>query len=279
MLFPNPEAGPDQAQPETEVVPADITQADVEALFAEDQIDEQEMELSAPESEDEVEEEEPVQPNTGQQQAALVAEVTKAILQAQQSVKPAEVKASVVDRLLAEHPGADRDGLALLVKTVQTAMADNPVNDRISQIERLVVAQQQELTANRQQGILSDFDKHMDALLDNARIADPIEREMVYNTVIHRGSRKHGQEFSKEKATAIFRRLQSERTKSSHERSQRYVEGKEGKAKAQPPVRHASGGLSATESVMKRLTDPKDKSFNFNGQNFNRLLKGLVGGK
>jgi len=283
-------AEPQQPSADTETVQdeaPEITDEVIKELFADNDespkpaTDEQ---RPAAEAEPEVEEEEQPrdQPVTTQQLMGafqqMVPQIVHATLQNAQQGNQQQARVSVVDQMLQQHPGADRDGMSLLVKTVQTAMTDHPLSSDVNELKKVVAQQSQILASNHSQSLVNDFYQHMDKLFDQAKIVDPLEREMYLETVTNRGARQHGQAFTKEKAAVIFRQLHSQKLKSNHTRTQQYVEDKKTAAERGAPVAHSKAGGAVAESVMKRLTDPSDKSYSFGGKNFNRLLKGLVGG-
>ena len=277
MLFPNPKAEQVQAEAEPAVEPVEVTQDIINEMFGDTAAPATQEPAEAEPEESEPEEEVVQTRQTTPEQ--MLYQLVPAIVQATiaQTQKGNQAPApDVVDQLAAQLPGADRQGLEVLVKTVQTAMAQNPVTSKVEELSGRQQQLENIVRQQAQQGVLQDFDKHMDKLLDQAKVTDTTEREMIYNTVIHRGAKQYGQQFDKDKASLVFRRLNSERTRSTHQQQQKYVETKQEEAASEPPIRHGKAPGAASESVMRELQNPQNKSFSFNGKNFNRLVKGLI---
>lgn len=237
--------------------------------------------------EDNLETEEPVanqqqnqwMPNP-QQLMGLVNQMVDAKLGGQ--TDEAAVDVDIVDEITSQ--GVDADGAKFMVDNVRKILS-NEMGGRLESVEKKLEDLGRYAAQNQQSQTISAYESHVDSLLDNAQVSDPVEREMYKETVTARGMKKYGRDFNNNHASQEFRRLRNEHVRRNHEAGQAQVEAAQTAEAQAPPVLNAtsSGSVapSTAQELQQRLKDPNDRSMNFRGGDFQKLVgafaRGLMG--
>ena len=226
-------------------------------------------------------------PNNGQwmpnpeQLMGLVNKMVDAKMSGQQPDE--EVDTDIVDQIVAD--GIDQDGARFMVDNVRRILS-NEVGGRLDKMEKNLEELGRFAAQNQQERAINTYESHVNQLLDNAQVTDPVEREMYKETITARGMRKHGREFNNDKATQEFRKLRNDHIRQSHEASQGRVEQAQNALDNTPPVVTSQSGGSVAPSTAQelkaRLDNPSDKGMDFRGGDFQNLVgafaRGLMGG-
>lgn len=210
---------------------------------------------------------------TKDQLGQLINYVAQATTQAQNTGQDPEVVRNQAMEKLAEKTGMDKAGLEQLGEVIgEMSRGQNNARDR--QIQQLG-QQIQNLTNER---TVNGYERHLDGLLDRAQVneGDEFTRRALKAMVTQEGMRRYGQGFNMDQASQLFRQLNNDRVKASHDQQTRYVEDKQETVRQAPPVQNASGTGSAAADILAGLNDPNDKSFDFRGKNFKKLVRNFA---
>ena len=279
-------AGADEALPaenEPFEVPEQIDDSTFEDLFGDDQPTEataqgEEPTRSAPQPEPEPDlgpvDQPPQQPRQDQQ--SMIQQTVAATVQGlQQGQNQQQAVQTGLDRLKAANPNMSDDELKWMAGAVDTVVSSSPLAAQMHQLQSRLNQVEQTNHRGAQEKIAGNYDQHLDGLLDKAQVTDPFERKALKAVVTQDGLQEYGQQFSHEAATRVFRNVNNSRRQEAHTQRQQYVDNKTAQQDNTPPVTHSNSTSSASENIMAGLTDPKNKSWGFRGQDFQKAVRWL----
>ena len=210
-------------------------------------------------------------PQSGPSTQEMVAQTVRATLEGLQSAKPGEKPRSAVDILMEKNPDMKREDVQWMVDQVTTV-----TGGELSQIKNALAYLNNRVNEQTSESIRSGYDKHLDGLLDKAKVESKVERRAIKALVTQEGMAQYRDKFDLQAATRVFRQINSERVESAHATQKQYKEKKAAKTKSTPPIQTSTSDQVGVEDIRKGLRNLDDKSFNLNGKNFRRLLKNLA---
>jgi|TARA_R110002051_G_scaffold88266_1_gene155587 uncharacterized phage infection (PIP) family protein YhgE len=279
-------AGADAALPtesEPFEVPEQIDDSTFEDLFGDDQPTDatsqgEEPTQSAPQPAPEPDlgpvDHPPQQPMQNPQ--AMIQQTVAATVQGlQQGQNQQQAVKTGLDRLKAANPNMSDDELKWMAGAVDTVVSSSPLAAQMHQLQSRLNQVEQTNQRGAQEKVAGNYDHHLDALLDKAQVTDPFERKAMKAVVTQDGLQEYGQQFSHEAATRVFRNVNNTRRQEAHTQRQQYVSNKTAQQDNSPPFTHSNSTSSASENIMAGLKDPKNKSWGFRGQDFQKAVRWL----
>lgn len=196
--------------------------------------------------------------------------------------KEEEAAVDVIEQITSS--GVDREGAQFMVDNVRKIL-NADVGNRLTSMEKKLENLGRFAARSQQERVVGSYQSHLDSLMDNASITDPVQREMYRETVTARGMRKYGEQFDLDRASQVFRQLRNETISRSHKNQERHVEDSKRAMDDSPPVRNStstgSGNMTPAAQLRQRLKDPKDKQMNFRSGDFQKFVgafaRGLMG--
>jgi len=181
---------------------------------------------------------------------------------------------TVLDVLAEKNPDVPRESLEWMVSANETINKDRLgyMQGEIDRLKRQSYQQQREATAQ-------DYDSHLVDLAEQHGIKSQFEREALAALTTKTGVEQHGQNFSKAEATRIYKNLATKLREDTHNQNQQYVETKVSNSSNAPPITGSTSTDTAstvTDTIRKGLANPKDKSWDFRGDNFNKVMKSFL---
>tara|TARA_R110000744_G_scaffold18074_1_gene48676 strand:- start:1538 stop:2428 length:891 start_codon:yes stop_codon:yes gene_type:complete len=279
-------AGADAALPtesEPFEVPEQIDDSTFEDLFGDDQPTDatsqgEEPTQSAPQPAPEPDlgpvDHPPQQPMQNPQ--AMIQQTVAATVQGlQQGQNQQQAVKTGLDRLKQANPNMSDDELKWMAGAVDTVVSSSPLAAQMHHLQSRLNQVEQTNHRGAQEKVAGNYDHHLDALLDKAQVTDPFERKAMKAVVTQDGLQEYGQQFSHEAATRVFRNVNNTRRQEAHTQRQQYVSNKTAQQDNSPPVTHSNSTSSASENIMAGLKDPKNKSWGFRGQDFQKAVRWL----
>jgi len=189
----------------------------------------------------------------------------------QQGQTQGQAQETVLDVLIKNNPEVPRESLEWMVKATETISQNqfNEYTERLNRIERA-------LSHQANDNITKQYESHLNSLADQLGIESDFDRQSMAALVTKRGLEQYGQKFDMEKASRLYKHIDHERRQASHSKQQAYVDKRTTEAAEEPPVKGSTSTATATEDILKGLKDPKDRSFNPTGRNFQKVLKNFI---
>jgi len=174
---------------------------------------------------------------------------------------------TVGDAVREQNPEMSSEQADWLVNQVGT-IAGPMIEGLKGQIEYLTNRQNQ----SDQQGVVNDFNGHVNNLMDSHGIEDDWTRKVMRHAIVNEGLERHGNQFSKDLATHEFIALNNERVERAQASGESYVQAKQGAERETPPVSGPITNSSAVESVRGQVRDPNNKKMDFRGDTMTEMV-------
>ena len=174
---------------------------------------------------------------------------------------------TVGDAVREQNPEMSEEQASWLVNQVGT-IAGPMVQELRGKIDYLTNRQNQ----SDQQGIVTDFNSHVDNLMNTHQIEDPWTRKVMRHAIVNEGLERHGSNFSKDLATHEFITLNNERVERAQATGETYVKSKQGAERETPPVAGPVSTASAVKSIKASIRDPDNKKMDFRGDTLTDMV-------
>lgn len=123
---------------------------------------------------------------------------------------------------------------------------------------------------------VTDFNRHVDRLMDNHKIEDGWTRKVMRHAIVNEGLERHGNAFSKDLATREFITLNNERLERAQATEESYVNDKQRTAAETPPVSGPVSTSTAVQGIRDQIRDPKNKGMDFRGDTMTDMVSGYL---
>jgi hypothetical protein len=178
---------------------------------------------------------------------------------------------TIEDVVRDKNPDLNADQVNWLVEQVQTIAgpALQTAFGRIEQLEGRAKRDDQQLQ-------VSQFDNHVNQLMDKANVSDPWERKVIRHAIVNEGLERHGSNFDLAKATQVFHGLNNERVDQRQNQSQQYIDTKNQNIQQAPPVSGPTSGKTGVEDIRREVRDPGNRKMDFSGDGMTDLVSGFL---
>ena len=275
---------PAEATP-VDVVPEQITDQDFNELFDANAVDRGEAE-EAP-AEEAAPEAVPEQPQAegpdriGQLENA-VKEIAKVVVnnaqqaqQPQQQVQQKHEDPPIEERLASENP-QDPEGVKWLVGQVKQVVSEE-LNKELNPLKQGLGYVHNQITQSQSEKVVNDFDSHVDEVMNSLQVDNEYDRKVMKDSVVQRGMKQYGQQFSRQHVPALLRNINNERLESRHQASSAVDAEVAQNVQDTPPVQTGQTGKTAAQSLFSGLRDPKNKDLDFRGEGMTKTVLEYLG--
>ena len=275
---------PAEATP-VDVVPEQITDQDFNELFDANAVDRGEAE-EAP-AEEAAPEAVPEQPQAegpdriGQLENA-VKEIAKVVVnnaqqaqQPQQQVQQKQEDPPIEERLASENP-QDPEGVKWLVGQVKQVVSEE-LNKELNPLKQGLGYVHNQITQSQSEKVVNDFDSHVDEVMNSLQVDNEYDRKVMKDSVVQRGMKQYGQQFSRQHVPALLRNINNERLESRHQASSAVDAEVAQNVQDTPPVQTGQTGKTAAQSLFSGLRDPKNKDLDFRGEGMTKTVLEYLG--
>lgn len=198
--------------------------------------------------------------------------INNAAAQQQAAVGQGNQQPSTMEDVVRDkNPDLNTDQVKWLVEQVQT-IAGPALQTAFKRIEHLEGRAQRD----DQQSQVSQFDGHVNELMDKAHVSDPWERKVLRHSIVQQGLEQHGSEFDLGKATQVFHSLNNERNDQRQNQSEAYIDTKKQHIQQAPPVSGPTSGKTGVEDIRREVRNPNNRSMDFRGDGMTELVSGFL---
>lgn len=186
---------------------------------------------------------------------------------------PAQQRKSALEFFTERFPNADPEGLKPIAEAFAGYLQDQMLPYQ-QQLQQLTQAITQQNNANT----LQSYEGEMTKAMEKEGIAEEDYQE-VLDHINAWGLREQSQgrgQFTVQKAKKKLGELAAKRRQANHATQRQYVNRKKEQREEAAPVSHGAQTTTAVESIQKGLENIQDHSFDFDGPNFNKLVRGLT---
>jgi hypothetical protein len=204
----------------------------------------------------------------------LTQQVTALQAGGQATPKPQEV--SVAQRVQELMPNATPEVADQMAKVVKT-IADASYGPQIEALTNNINILSGEVNRGRAEKHSDQFDSKLNTLLDLNGVESSEQREEVKNSVLGRGWRQFGAKFDLPHVPLLFKSVLTNHRKFGFEKTESVIDEKERDMKENPPVKSGVTGATGVKGIRDKLSDPRNRKMDFQGDDFSALVTDFLG--
>lgn len=223
---------------------------------------------------------------------SLVSQVGSAVIRMQQGAStaattpdspPVATPKEMVAEIVGELPTSEEEGSTFtaadgtaLVETI-FKVVEKKMGSELAPVKEQLDRHDGSLTQSESQRVVDTYTAAVDKLLDDAEITSAFDRRAMRSLVTEQGARQFGQNFDMSKVSQVFQTVLEERLSSEVDTRNATADKKKERADKTPPVQNGAKTPNvAQESFRGRLADPNDRAADFQGGDFNKLVKAVL---
>jgi len=183
---------------------------------------------------------------------------------------------SVIEEGLSRMAPDDPDGVKDLTDMFRREI-NNVMDERLKPVVNQVANVESRQAMDDQKTIRAQYESHLDGLLDSLHVTSGFDRSALKAQTTQQGMEKHGNSFSLNHASQLLRELNNQRLRERHASGEAEVDAATQDETNTPPVTAPqSGDTARATQVMNAVKDPRNRSMDFRGGDFQKMVKGFL---